>query len=91
MSSATGPAASLQAKLDDFLETLEPNELDLFASVVQRALDGEVEAFGQQPPQSPATPPGVPIPYPNTSFVSSSFSQVLNSIGQAITTRARTQ
>ena len=91
MSSAGDPAASLQAKVDNFLETLAPDELELFASVVERALDGEVETFAFRPPQTPATPPGVPIPYPNTSLVSSQFAQVLKSIGQSIDESARKQ
>lgn len=91
MSATSNPAASLQAKLGPFLETLEPDELELLASVVERALDGEVEMFAMQPPQNPATPPGVPIPYPNTAAMSSSIAQVLNGIGQAINTSARKQ
>ena len=91
MSPSTDPAASLQAKLGNFLQKLEPDELELFAFVVKRALDGEVEMFASQLPQTPATPPGVPIPYPNASLVSSSFARVLNSVGKPFDPSVRTQ
>ena len=82
MTTAPDPASSLQAKVGDFLETLDPAELELFAEIIERANGADVEGYSASMTQLK----GEAMTF---QMLSSSVSDVMKNFGQALNTAAR--